>query len=182
MNRVDFHPSGPWSAGVAPAIKFQNVPASRQRSALARGHACRPDHIDYAGYKAEQKEHDQSEGRCRQQTVETPANHRSDDNARDQLRGKLETARHCRSSRRAVTASCAGLVSPDFSAVPDFGQPVFETSEPCGKRSFIGGRLIAISGSAAVGVFSHAETLNDAAIDGNYAATLKSRADHTYRV
>jgi hypothetical protein len=27
-----------------------------------------------------------------------------------------------------------------------------------------------------------ARTLNDAAVDGNYAVTLKSRADHTYRV
>jgi hypothetical protein len=59
---------------------------------------------------------------------------------------------------------------------------LIEISEPCGKRSFVGGRLIAISTAAAVGVFGHAVTLNDAAIVGNYAATLKSRADHTYRV
>jgi hypothetical protein len=57
------------------------------------------------------------------------------------------------------------LVSPDFAAVPNFGQPVIQTSEPCGKRSLIGERFIAISISAIIRAFSHAvETRNDAAL------------------
>jgi hypothetical protein len=56
-----------------------------------------------------------------------------------------------------VSASSSGLVSPDFAAVPNFGQPVIQTSEPCGKRSFVGGRLIAISISAVVRAFRHAK-------------------------
>jgi hypothetical protein len=46
---------------------------------------------------------------------------------------------------------------------------MIETSEPCGKRSFVGGRVIAISICVVVRVVGHAETLNDAAVDGNYA-------------
>ena len=73
---------------------------------------------------------------------------RSDDNAGDQFGRKPETARHRRCSGSAVSASSSGLVSPDVAAVPNFGQPVIQTSEPCGKRSFIGGRFVAISISA----------------------------------
>src|ERR1700688_4254535 len=85
-----------------------------------------------------------------------PANPLSDDNARDQLRGKPETERHRRSSGGSVSASVSGLVSPDFSAALNFGQPVIQTSEPCGKRSFIGGRLIVTSIFAVIRAFSHA--------------------------
>jgi hypothetical protein len=56
------------------------------------------------------------------------------------------------------------LVSPDFAAAPNFGQPLIQTSEPCGKRSFVRGRFVVISASAAVRAFSHAvETRNEAA-------------------
>ena len=41
----------------------------------------------------------------------------------------------------AVSTSSVGLVSSDVSAVPKGGQPVLQTSEPCGKRSFVGGRF-----------------------------------------
>jgi len=130
-----------------------------------RSNTRRSDHIQHAGGEAEQQEHDESERRRRQQTVEPPANQRSDNNARDQLRRKLETARHRRASGSAVFASGSGLVSPDFSAVPNFGQPVIQTSEPCGKSSLVGGRLIAASISAFLRAFSHAvETRNDAAV------------------
>src|SRR5205823_1663445 len=91
------------------------------------------------------------------QTVETPANPGPDDNARNQLRGKPETERHRRSSGRPVAAFSAGLVSPDFAAVANFGQPVIETSEPCGKRSFVGRRMIAISICVVAVVFGHAQ-------------------------
>jgi hypothetical protein len=47
------------------------------------------------------------------------------------------------------------LVSLDFPAVANFGQPLIQTSEPCGKRSFVG-RFIAISISVVVRAFSHA--------------------------
>jgi hypothetical protein len=47
------------------------------------------------------------------------------------------------------------LVSPDFPVAAKFGQPLIQTSEPCGKRSLIGG-LIAISISAVIRAFSHA--------------------------
>ena len=61
-----------------------------------------------------------------------------------------------------VSASLSGLVSPDFAAAANFGQPLIETSEPCGKRSFVG-RFIAISVSALVRAFRHAvETRHDA--------------------
>jgi hypothetical protein len=36
------------------------------------------------------------------------------------------------------------LVSPDFAVIPNFGQPLIQTSEPCGKRSFVG-RFVATS-------------------------------------
>jgi hypothetical protein len=42
---------------------------------------------------------------------------------------------------------------------------VIQTSEPCGKRGFIGGRFIATSIFAVIRAFSHAaETRNDAAL------------------
>jgi hypothetical protein len=73
------------------------------------------------------------------------------------------------------------LISLDFAIVTNFGQSVVQTSEPCGKRGFVGRRFV--STRSAVGVFGHVGlTLNDAAVDGNYAATLKSRAEHTDRV
>jgi hypothetical protein len=57
------------------------------------------------------------------------------------------------------------LVSLDFAAAPNFGQPVIQTSEPCGKRSFVGRRFIVISVFAAARAFSHAvETRNDVAL------------------
>jgi hypothetical protein len=69
------------------------------------------------------------------------------------------------------------LVSPDFSAAPHFGQPMIQTSEPCGKRSLVGGRLIATSISAVIRAFSHAaETRNDAAVGGNYAPSPSKAA------
>jgi hypothetical protein len=59
------------------------------------------------------------------------------------------------------------LVSPDFAAVPNFGQPVIQTSEPCGKRSFVGRRLIAPSISVIVRAARHVvDTRNDDAVDG----------------
>jgi hypothetical protein len=68
------------------------------------------------------------------------------------------------------------LVSPDFAAVPNFGQPVIETSEPCGKRSFVG-RFIATSISVFARAFSHAvETRNDAAVVGNDAPSPSKAA------
>jgi hypothetical protein len=76
------------------------------------------------------------------------------------------------------------LVSPGFAVVPNFGQTVIQTSEPCGKRSFIGRRFIATSISVVVRAARHVvETRNNAAVDGNYApVTFKSRADHTDRI
>src|SRR6476620_272818 len=89
----------------------------RQRSALARSHARRPHHVDHAGNKAEQEEHDEPERRCRQQAVEPPANHRPDYNARDQFRGKTKTERHRRGSGSTVSAFSSGLISPDLPVV-----------------------------------------------------------------
>jgi hypothetical protein len=154
----DFHPRGSWSTGLAGNLNYRcrDFPS---RSAPAWNHARRPHHVDYAGDEAEQKKHDETERRCRQQTVETPANHRPDDNARDQLRGEAETARHGRSSGSTVSAFGAGLISPDLAVVANFGQPMIQTSEPCGKRSFVGGRLIAMSICIVVGVFGHAQDI-----------------------
>src|SRR5712672_2818669 len=149
-----------------------------------RSDACRSHHVDHAGHKAEQKEYDEPPRRCRQQAVETPAYHRSDNDAGDQLRRKPETARHRRGSGSSVSTFRSGLVSPGFAVVPNFGQTVIQTSEPCGKRSFIGRRFIATSISVVVRAARHVvETRNNAAVDGNYApVTFKSRADHTDRI
>jgi len=69
------------------------------------------------------------------------------------------------------------LVSPDFAAVPNFGQPLIQTSEPCGKRSLIGGRFIATFISAVLRAFSHAvETRNNAAVDENDAPSPSKAA------
>jgi hypothetical protein len=69
------------------------------------------------------------------------------------------------------------LVSPGFAAALNFGQPLIETSEPCGKRSFVGRRLIATSISVVVRAFSHAaETRNNVAVDGNYAPSPSKAA------
>jgi hypothetical protein len=75
------------------------------------------------------------------------------------------------------------LISPDFAAVTNFGQPVIQTSEPCGKRSFVGRRLIAIATSVVILVFGHAQdTKRCQRLMEITPVTLESRADHTYRV
>src|ERR1700692_479123 len=57
----------------------------RSSGAAVRSHPCRPHHVDHPGHEAEQEKHDEPEGRCRQQTVETPAYPRTDNDAGDQL-------------------------------------------------------------------------------------------------
>jgi hypothetical protein len=177
FDRID-HPLGISKVPPAtPALCIQFFWLRFLPAGSVRINACRPYHVDHTGDEAEQNEHDESEGRCRQQTVETPANQRPDDNTRDQLRGKPETARHRRGSGSTVSASCFKLVSPDFAAVPDFGQPVVQTSEPCGKRSFVGGRLIATSICAVVRAARHdVETRNETAVVGNDAPSPSKAA------
>lgn len=114
----------------------------------------RSHHVDHAGREAEQKEHDETERGRRQQTVETPADRRADKNTGDQLRRKPKTARHGRSRGYLVFARPFGLVSPGFSAATKFGQPLIETSEPCGKRSIVR-RFIATSLPILVRAFRH---------------------------
>src|SRR6185312_11597422 len=128
MDRVDRHPRGSWSAGSKPAFVISNVVTSAS-SAIALHDAGRSHQVDQPGDEAEQKEHDETERRGRQQTVDAPANRRSDDNARDQFRRKAETARHGRSLGCTVFAYTFGLVSPDFPVVANFGQPPIQTSE-----------------------------------------------------
>jgi hypothetical protein len=137
--------------------RISNVVTSRRGSALPGSYACRPHYVDHAGGEAEQQKHHETERRCRQPTVDPPANRRSDDNARDQLRGEAETQRHCRCSGSRVAAFSSGLISPEFPVVANFGQSVVETSEPCGKRSFVRRRLIAISICGVVLVFGHGQ-------------------------
>ena len=60
----------------------------RRRSASARSYARRSHHVDHTGDEAEQNKHDETERRCRQQTVEPPANRRPDDNA-ETMRSRL---------------------------------------------------------------------------------------------
>jgi hypothetical protein len=67
------------------------------------------------------------------------------------------------------------LVSPEFSAVPNFGQPVIQTSEPCGKRSLIGGRFVPASIFAVIRALRHAaETRNDAAVENDAPSPSKA--------
>jgi hypothetical protein len=130
-----------------------------------RRNSGRSDHVDHAGGKAKQQENDHPERRCRQQPVEAPANQRPDDNAGDQFGGKLETASHRRCAGSAVSASRSGLVSPDVAAVPNFGQPLIQTSEPCGKRSLVGRHIVISASTVVVRAFSHAVwTRNDAVL------------------
>src|SRR5664279_5769989 len=125
------------------------MPASEPLGLLCH-HARRPHHIDHAGGKAKQQEYDEAPGRSRQQTIETPAESRSGKNTCNQFGGEAKPDGHggCLGLSRVLLIS--GPVSPDLSAVPNFGQPVIQTSEPCGKRSLIGGRFIAISISTVV--------------------------------
>jgi hypothetical protein len=176
FDRID-HPRGiSCSAGHADALQpFFRLRFLAVGSVLSN--ARRSDHVDHAGDEAEQNERDKAEGRCRQQPVETPPKQRSDGNARDQLRRKPETERHRRSFGRTVSTSISGLVSPDFAAVPNFGQPVIQTSEPCGKRSFVRGRFLATSISALIRAVRHdVETRNDAAMLGNDAPSPSKAA------
>src|SRR5215470_2458725 len=112
--------------------------------------------------------------------IDAPANRSSSDNARDQLRGKPKTTRHGRCPGSTVVALTSLLVSPDFPAATNFGQPLIQTSEPCGKRSFVR-RFVAISLFPAVRAIRHVvETRSDARGRGKLRpVTLKSRADHT---
>src|SRR5260221_14649103 len=95
---------------------------------LLRHHARRPHHIDYAGGKAKQQEYDEAPGRSRQQAIESPAESRSDKNTRNQFGGEAKPDGHggCLGLSRVLLVS--GLVSPDFAAVPNFGQPVIPIS------------------------------------------------------
>src|SRR4030081_2870176 len=125
------------------------MPASESLR-LLRHHACRPHHIDHAGDKAKQQEYDEAPGRSRQQAIETPAESRSDKNTRNQFGGEAKPDGHggCPGLSRVLLVS--GLVSPDLAAAPNFGQPLIQTSEPCGKRGFGGRRMVATSVSAMV--------------------------------
>src|ERR1700730_6158727 len=121
--------------------------------------------MEHSGDKAKQQEYDEAQGRSRQQAIETPAESRPDKNTGNQLGGEAKPDSHgvCLGLSRVLLGS--GPVSLDLSAVPNYGQPVIQTSEPCGKRSFIGRRFIATSIPAVVRAFSHAaETRNDAAL------------------
>src|SRR3981189_3867777 len=122
---------------------------------LLRHHARRPNHIDPAGNEAKQQEYDEAPGRSRQQAIETPAETRSEKNTRNQFGGEAKPDSHggCLGLSRVLLVS--GLVSADFAAAPNFGQPLIQTSEPCGKRGFVG-RLIATSISVVIRAFSHA--------------------------
>ena len=176
FDRID-HPRGiSCSAGHADALQ-QFFRLRFLAAGPASSNARRPDYVDHTGDEAEQHERDQSEGRCRQQPVETPADQRSHHNARDQLRRKPETERHRRGLGRTISASISGFVSPDLAAAPNFGQPLIQTSEPCGKRSFVGGRFLATAISAVIRAVRHGvETRNDAAVDGNDAPSPSKAA------
>jgi hypothetical protein len=101
--------------------------------------------------------------------IDAPANRRSSDNARDQLRGKPKTTRHGGCPGSTVVALTSLLVSPDLPAATNFGQPLIETSEPCGKRSFVR-RFIAISLFPVVRAIRHVvETRYDARGEENCA-------------
>src|SRR3978361_1225035 len=123
------------------------MPAS-EPFGLLRHHACRPHHIDYAGGQAKQQEYEEAPGRSRQQAIEPPAESRSSKNTCNQFGGEAKPDGHggCLGLSRVLLAS--RLASPAFSAAPNFGQPLIQTSEPCGKRSFVGGRLFATAISA----------------------------------
>src|ERR1700704_6618885 len=123
---------------------------------LLRHHARRPHHIHHPGDKAKQQEYDEAPGRSRQQAIETPAETRSDKNAGNQFGREAKPHGHGGCLGLGVALLVSGRVSPYLSAAPNFGQPVIETSEPCGKRGFVERRFIATSIPAVIRVFSHA--------------------------
>jgi len=160
-------------------IHVRLAPPSTAGSAGRSGH--RSHHVNDAGHKAKQKEHDEPERRRRQQMVDTPADRRSNKDAGNQLRRKPKTECHGRSFGRSVFALPCGLVSSELAVVTEFGQPLVETSEPCGKRGLVG-RFIATSISAAVRAFRHVGDPTRCHWKQKLRPiTLKSRADHTYR-
>jgi len=177
FDRID-HPRISWSASHAGALQSIG-PAFRPSGRCGPDRACRSHHVDHAGGEAE-----------RTNTMSPKA--------RSTSNGRKPSQATPRQQRRRSTPKKAGnrapsprlwplrlrlqirLVSPDFAAVPNFGQPVIQTSEPCGKRSFVGRRLIATSISVIVRVARHVvDTRNDAAVDGNDAPSpLKPRGPY----
>src|ERR1700693_4456124 len=135
------------------------MPAS-EPFGLLRHHARRPHYIDHPGDKAKQQEYDEAQGRSRQQAIETPAESRSDKNTGNQFGGeaKPDSPGGCLGLSRVLLVP--GDVSSDLSVVPNFGQPAIQTSEPCGKRSFVR-RFLATSISAVVCAFRHAVETRD---------------------
>src|SRR5260370_41897179 len=152
MNWIGGHSSlGLWFrdlSRIVSNVQWRCAMLASEPFGLLRHHARRPHHIEHTGGKAKQQEYDEAPGRGRQQAIETPAETRSDKNTRNQFGGEAKPDGHggCLGLSRVLLVS--GPVSPDFAAVPNFGQPAIQTSDPCGKRCFFGGRLIAISISA----------------------------------
>src|SRR3954471_538092 len=126
---------GPVSRKAPPGLPACGNDARSSTCAFVRDDARRPHHVDDPGREAEQEEHDETPGRRRQQTVDSPADPGADNNTRDQFRRKAETARESRGSGCSVSTTFAGFASPDAAAVANFRQPLVQTSEPCGKRS-----------------------------------------------
>src|SRR5229473_788888 len=130
MNRIGGHSSLGLSFSRSLADRSRRAIPASEPFGLLRHRARRPHHIDHAGGKAKQQEYDEAPGRSRQQAVETPAESRSGKNTRNQFGGEAKPDGHggCLGLSRVLLAS--GPVSPDFAAVPNFGQPVIQTSEP----------------------------------------------------
>src|SRR6202007_314522 len=72
FDRVDGHRRGSWSAGPGPAFEILDVMTSAG-SAIAGNPARRSHHVHDAGNETGQNEHDETERRCRQQAVTSPA-------------------------------------------------------------------------------------------------------------
>ena len=143
-------------------VRSRRFRARDGRFRLLRNHARRPHHIQHAGNEAEQKEHDEPPGRSRQQAIETPSKSRSDKNASDQFRREANPRAMAEAWLLPSPPSRSGLVRLDFAAVADVGQALIQTSEPCGKRSFVR-RFIATSIFPFVRAFRHdVETRHDA--------------------
>ena len=102
----------------------------------------RAHHVKDPGGEAEQQKHDEPPRRNSQPAVEQPADQRADDDTRDQLGRKPETARH----RRSIGVLTRTAVVFGWSVRSC--EPVAETLEPRGESSLVVRRFFTIAFAA----------------------------------
>lgn len=148
-------------------------------------HACGAHHIHDAGSEADHQEDHEPPGRRRQETVDTPAKKRSNEDPGNEFGREAQPDGHggCLGPCRLLHLS--GLLLLQFTAAPTFGEPLTESVQPCRERGLVGRRLVVclIFAKSAVSCVLHVIDTRSKALTRKEksSATLKSRADHTDR-